>query len=72
MGTIGELERKAGIGQTRQERFDFWIRFRHVDGFEVIKAGVTELKRIIQEQERKEQARLRRAKRAIKPIAPQS
>ncbi|KAB2681027.1 hypothetical protein [Ochrobactrum sp. MC-1LL] len=49
MGTIGDLERQAGIGPTREERAAFWLRFRHLDGRACLEAGVAELHRIIAE-----------------------
>ncbi|MDQ0563032.1 alkanesulfonate monooxygenase SsuD/methylene tetrahydromethanopterin reductase-like flavin-dependent oxidoreductase (luciferase family) [Rhizobium mesoamericanum] len=51
MSTIGELERRAGIGTSLKERTAFWMRFHHLDGAECLKAGVAELKRLIAEQE---------------------
>lgn len=51
MSTIGELERRAGIGSSPQDRTAFWIRFRHLEGAECLKAGVAELNRLIAEKE---------------------
>ncbi|MCW0001809.1 hypothetical protein OE766_26700 [Pararhizobium sp. YC-54] len=51
MSTIGELERRAGIGSSPEERMAFWIRFRHLDGSECLKAGVAELNRLVAERE---------------------
>ncbi|MGN7958884.1 hypothetical protein [Agrobacterium radiobacter] len=51
MSTIGELERRAGIGPTSQERIAFWIQFHHLEGAECLKAGVAELNRLIAEKE---------------------
>ncbi|QWW77517.1 MULTISPECIES: SANT/Myb-like DNA-binding domain-containing protein [Hyphomicrobiales] len=49
MSMIGELERRAGIGSSSQERTAFWIRFHHLEGAECLKAGVAELNRLIAE-----------------------
>lgn len=51
MSTIGELERRAGIGPTSQERTAFWIQFHHLEGAECLKAGVAELRRLIAEKD---------------------
>ncbi|WP_245500222.1 hypothetical protein [Mesorhizobium sp. M4B.F.Ca.ET.089.01.1.1] len=51
MSTIGELERRAGIGSSPQERTAFWIRFHHLNGAECLKAGVAEPNRLIAERE---------------------
>ncbi|MQW86379.1 hypothetical protein [Sinorhizobium saheli] len=51
MSTIGDLEERAGIGSSPQERVAFWIRFHHLDGTECLKAGVAELNRLITERE---------------------
>lgn len=47
MSTISELERRAGIGATREARTEFWMRFHHLDGAECLRAGVAELNRLI-------------------------
>ncbi|WP_018240814.1 hypothetical protein [Ensifer sp. BR816] len=49
MGTIGELERLAGIGASLPERTAFWMQFHHLDGPACLKAGVAELNRLIAE-----------------------
>ncbi len=51
MSTIGELERRAGIGSSPQERTAFWIQFHHLEAAECLKAGVAELNRLIAEKE---------------------
>lgn len=51
MSTINELERRAGIGFSPQERTAFWIQFHHLEGAECLKAGVAELNRLIAEKE---------------------
>lgn len=45
--TIGDYERLAGIGRSREERFAFWVQFRHEDGTETIRLGMNELRRRI-------------------------
>ena len=47
MGTIGDLERKAGIGPSPEERTAFWQQFHHLDGRACLDAGVAELRRMI-------------------------
>lgn len=47
MGTIGDLERKAGIGPSPEERNAFWQQFHHLDGQACLDAGVAELRRMI-------------------------
>ena len=46
-GSIGALERLAGIGQTQDEHFAFWRTFTALPASESINAGVAELKRLI-------------------------
>ena len=45
-GSIGALERLAGVGQTQDERFAFWRAFTALPASESIDAGVAELKRL--------------------------
>lgn len=47
MGTIGDLERRAGIGQSSAERTAFWQQFHHLAGQACLDAGVAELRRMI-------------------------
>lgn len=47
MGTIGDLERRAGIGPSPAERTAFWQQFHHFDGQACLDAGVAELRRMI-------------------------
>lgn len=47
MGTIGDLERKAGIGPSPARRTAFWQKFHHVEGQACLDAGVAELRRMI-------------------------
>lgn len=46
MGTIGDLEREAGIGTSPTERTEFWRQFHHLQGKACLDAGVAELKRL--------------------------
>ena len=47
MGTIGDLERRSGIGPSPAERTAFWQQFHHLDGQACLDAGVAELRRMI-------------------------
>lgn len=49
-GSIGELERLAGVGQTHAERYEFWKEYSRLSGEESLDAGVAELKRRIRAQ----------------------
>lgn len=49
-GTIGGLERLAGIGPDDAERYRFWKDYSHLQGGEALDAGVAELKRRIRAQ----------------------
>lgn len=49
MGTIGELEQKAGIGSSIEARTAFWLQFHHLDGKACLDADVAELNRLIAE-----------------------
>ena len=46
-GSIGGLERLAGIGQTHDERYGFWTAYSHLPGSQSLDAGTAELKRRI-------------------------
>ena len=46
-GSIGALERLAGIGNTPEARVSFWKPFCHLPGAQGLDAGVAELKRMI-------------------------
>ena len=46
-GSIGELERLAGVGQTHAERHEFWKDYSRLPGEQALDAGVAELKRRI-------------------------
>jgi hypothetical protein len=52
-GSIGALERLAGIGRTSEERAAFWQPFSNLPGAEGLDAGVAELKRMIRAQAQK-------------------
>ncbi len=49
-GSIGALERLAGIGGAPEERAAFWQPFCKLPGAQGLDAGVAELKRIIRTQ----------------------
>jgi hypothetical protein len=46
-GSIGDLERLAGIPPTPEDRTAFWLPFSHLPGASALDAGVAELKRRI-------------------------
>lgn len=46
-GSIGELERLAGIGQDHEARYAFWHDYSHLPAAGMLDAGVDELKRRI-------------------------
>ena len=46
-GSIGALERLAGIGEAQEERAAFWLPFSKLPGTQGLDAGLAELKRII-------------------------
>ncbi|CCM80115.1 MULTISPECIES: hypothetical protein [Rhizobium] len=47
MSTIGDLERRAGIGGSPAERTAFWRQFHHFEGQAFLSAGPAELRRLI-------------------------
>ena len=49
-GSIGELERLAGIGRSDTERHAFWKDYSALPGSQGLDAGVAELKRRIRAQ----------------------
>ena len=53
VGSIGALERLAGIGGAPEERAAFWQPFSKLPGAQGLDAGVAELMRIIRTQPRK-------------------
>ncbi|AQS65468.1 MULTISPECIES: hypothetical protein [Rhizobium/Agrobacterium group] len=65
MGTIGDLERSAGIGPSSAERTAFWQQFHHLNGKACLDAGVAELKRMIAARE--EQADVASSKQRAVP-----
>lgn len=46
-GSIGGLERLAGLGSTQEERAEFWAPFCKLSACESLDEGVAELKRRI-------------------------
>lgn len=51
MSTIGDVERKAGIGSSDAERTAFWQQFAYLEGNACLDAGVAELKQMIAERD---------------------
>lgn len=51
MGTIGDLEQRAGIGSSPEARTEFWLQFHHLEGQSCLDAGVAELRRLIAERD---------------------
>lgn len=49
-GSIGALERLAGIEQDYESRYSFWKPFMHLPGGQALDAGCEELKRRIRAQ----------------------
>lgn len=49
-GSVGVLERLAGIGPSDDERYAFWKAFSALPGSQGLDAGVAELKRRIRAQ----------------------
>lgn len=49
MGSIGELEQKAGIHSSPEARIAFWLKFHHLGRQACLDAGVAELKRMTAE-----------------------
>lgn len=46
-GSIGDLERLAGIPQDQEARYQFWKAYSHLKSEECLDTGVAELKRRI-------------------------
>lgn len=46
-GSIGNLERMAGIDPSPDGRYAFWTTYNHLAGAQSLDAGVAELKRLI-------------------------
>lgn len=59
MGTLGDLEKEAGIGPSHDERFAFWYRFKDLPTEDVLKSGVDELRRMIHKKQRREGKRMK-------------
>lgn len=49
-GSIGALERLAGVEGSPDERWAFWKPFSRLPGMQALDAGVAELKRMIRAQ----------------------
>ena len=47
--SVGALEHLAGIGQSAEERYAFWMTYRGFPADQAIDAGVAELKQRIRE-----------------------
>ncbi|AGS24575.1 hypothetical protein [Rhizobium etli] len=69
MSTIGDLERKAGIGTSPAERAAFWRQFHHLEGEACLNAGVAELRRLIAAKDAvpSPKARVARCRREVLP-----
>ncbi|MBB3302260.1 hypothetical protein FHT72_005909 [Rhizobium sp. BK077] len=76
MSTIGDLERRAGIGASPAERTAFWLQFHHLEGEACLNAGVAELRRLITSREAgpypgpKTRA-VRRTRGTLPPLTPE-
>ena len=73
MSTIGDLERKAGIGTSPTERTAFWRQFHHLEGEACLNAGVAELRRLIAQKEARPDPRpkvraVRRTRETLPPL----
>lgn len=76
MSTIGDLERRAGIGASPAERTAFWRQFHHLDGEACLNAGVAELRRLIVQKETRPDPRpkthaVRLARAVLPPLTPE-
>lgn len=76
MSTIGDLERRAGIGASPAERTAFWLQFHHLEGEACLNAGVAELRRLIAQREAQPDPRpktraIRLAREALPPLTPE-
>ncbi|AIC29695.1 hypothetical protein IE4771_PA00189 (plasmid) [Rhizobium etli bv. mimosae str. IE4771] len=73
MSTIGDLERRAGIGASPAERTAFWGQFHHLEGEACLNAGVAELRRLIAQREARPDPSpkppdVRRSREALPPL----
>lgn len=76
MSTIGDLERRAGIGASPAERTAFWLQFHHLEGEACLNAGVAELRRLIALREapadpRPKKRTVRRTRETLPPLTPE-
>lgn len=76
MSTIGELERRAGIGASPAERTAFWRQFHHLEGEACLNAGVAALRRLIAQREAPRDPRpktraVRRTRETLPPLTPE-
>ncbi|APO70012.1 hypothetical protein IE4872_PB00142 (plasmid) [Rhizobium gallicum] len=76
MSTIGDLERRAGIGPSPVERTAFWRQFHHLEGEACLNAGGAELKRLIALREARADPRpktraVRRTRETLPPLTPE-
>ncbi|WP_088939847.1 hypothetical protein [Rhizobium sp. N122] len=76
MSTIGDLERRAGIGASPAERTAFWLQFHHLEGEACLNAGVAELRRLIALREAPRDPKpktraVRLAREALPPLTPE-
>lgn len=76
MSTIGDLERRAGIGASPAERTAFWLQFHHLEGEACLNAGVAELRRLIALREapadpRPKTRTVRRTRETLPPLTPE-
>lgn len=70
MSTIGDLERKAGIGTSPAERAEFWRQFHHLEGEACLSAGVADLRRLIAVREVVSDASPTRVARCRREVMP--
>ncbi|AUX79128.1 hypothetical protein [Sinorhizobium fredii] len=71
MSTIGDLERRAGIGTSPAERTAFRRQFHHLEGEAFLNAGAAELRRLIAAREVESDARAKtRVARCRREVMP--
>jgi hypothetical protein len=76
MSTIGDLERRAGIGASPAERTAFWLQFHHLKGEACLNVGVAELRQMIAPKETRPDLRpkthaVRRTRETLPPLTPE-